>query len=138
VWRKSQRGATGVIEIRGVNKRFNDTLAVDDLSFEVRPGQVTGFLGPNGSGKSTTMRIIVGLDAPDASTAAVSGRRYHDLPLPLREVGALLKVVLRAKGAVVRREADDALAVSAPGRRKVAETSIRPGFSSQTCQCRGR
>jgi ABC-2 type transport system ATP-binding protein len=81
----------GLIEVRGVTKHFRDTVAVDDLSFEVKPGQVTGFLGPNGSGKSTTMRIIMGLDAPDAGFATVNGRRYHDLPLPLREVGALLE-----------------------------------------------
>ena len=80
-----------MIEVRGVTKRFKDTVAVDDLSFEVKPGQVTGFLGPNGSGKSTTMRIIMGLDAPDAGTATVNGRNFHDLPLPLREVGALLE-----------------------------------------------
>jgi len=80
-----------VIDVRGVTKRFKDTVAVDDLSFEVKPGQVTGFLGPNGSGKSTTMRIIMGLDAPDTGTATVNGRRYHDLPVPLREVGALLE-----------------------------------------------
>jgi ABC-2 type transport system ATP-binding protein len=80
-----------MIEVRGVTKRFKDTVAVDDLSFEVRPGQVTGFLGPNGSGKSTTMRIIMGLDAPDIGTATVNGRNFHDLPLPLREVGALLE-----------------------------------------------
>jgi ABC-2 type transport system ATP-binding protein len=80
-----------VIEVRGVTKRFKDTVAVDDLSFEVKPGQVTGFLGPNGSGKSTTMRIIMGLDAADTGFTTVNGRRYHDLPLPLREVGALLE-----------------------------------------------
>jgi ABC-2 type transport system ATP-binding protein len=80
-----------VIEVRGVTKRYQDTVAVDDLSFEVNPGRVTGFLGPNGSGKSTTMRIIMGLDAPDSGTATINGRRFHDLPLPLREVGALLE-----------------------------------------------
>ena len=80
-----------MIEVRGVTKRFQDTLAVDDLSFDVKPGQVTGFLGPNGSGKSTTMRIIMGLDAADSGSATVNGRRFHDLPLPLREVGALLE-----------------------------------------------
>src|SRR5580693_1266851 len=88
---RSEYGAPQVIEVQGVTKRFKDTLAVDDLSFEVKPGQVTGFLGPNGSGKSTTMRIIMGLDAPDAGTAVVNGRNFHDLPLPLREVGALLE-----------------------------------------------
>ena len=80
-----------MIEVRGVTKHFNDTVAVDDLSFVVKPGQVTGFLGPNGSGKSTTMRIIMGLDAPDAGSATVNGRRYGDLSLPLREVGAVLE-----------------------------------------------
>ncbi len=80
-----------MIEVHGVTKRFRETLAVDDLSFEVEPGQVTGFLGPNGSGKSTTMRVIMGLDAPDAGFTTVNGKRYHDLPLPLREVGALLE-----------------------------------------------
>jgi len=80
-----------VIEVSGVTKRYKDKVAVDDLSFEVKPGQVTGFLGPNGSGKSTTMRMIMGLDAPDAGLAKVNGRTYGQLPLPLREVGALLE-----------------------------------------------
>jgi ABC-2 type transport system ATP-binding protein len=80
-----------VIEINGVTKRYQDTVAVDDLSFEVKPGLVTGFLGPNGSGKSTTMRMIMGLDAPDAGSARVNGKRYGDLALPLREVGGLLE-----------------------------------------------
>jgi ABC-2 type transport system ATP-binding protein len=66
-------------------------LAVDDLSFEVKSGQFTGFLGPNGSGKSATMRMIMGLDAPDSGSAEVNGRTYRDLPVPLREVGALLE-----------------------------------------------
>jgi ABC-2 type transport system ATP-binding protein len=64
---------------------------VDDLSFKVRPGQVTGFLGPNGAGKSTTMRLILGLDRPTAGSALVGGRRYADHPAPLRQVGALLE-----------------------------------------------
>jgi ABC-2 type transport system ATP-binding protein len=80
-----------VIEVSGVTKRYKDTVAVDDLSFEVKPGQVTGFLGPNGSGKSTTMRMIMGLDAPDAGSATVNGRTYRNLPVPLRKVGALLE-----------------------------------------------
>jgi ABC-2 type transport system ATP-binding protein len=80
-----------VIEVNAVTKRYKDKVAVDDLSFEVEPGRVTGFLGPNGSGKSTTMRMIMGLDAPDAGSAMVNGRTYGHLPVPLREVGALLE-----------------------------------------------
>jgi len=80
-----------MIEARNLTKRYGDTLAVRDLSFEVQPGRVTGFLGPNGSGKSTTMRMILGLDRPDTGAVTVNGRRYHDLPWPLREVGALLE-----------------------------------------------
>jgi len=80
-----------VIEARGLTKRYGSTVAVDALSFEVLPGQVTGFLGPNGSGKSTTMRMVMGLDRPDAGHVTVNGRRYHDLPWPLREVGGLLE-----------------------------------------------
>jgi ABC-2 type transport system ATP-binding protein len=80
-----------VIQVSGVTKRYKETVAVDDLSFEVKPGLVTGFLGPNGSGKSTTMRMIMGLDAPDTGSATVNGRTYRDLAVPLREVGALLE-----------------------------------------------
>lgn len=80
-----------MIEARGLTKRYGSTVAVDGLSFEVRAGQVTGFLGPNGSGKSTTMRMIMGLDNPDAGRVSVNGRRYVGLPWPLREVGALLE-----------------------------------------------
>ncbi len=79
-----------MIEARGLVKRYGATLAVDRLSFDVRPGTVTGFLGPNGSGKSTTMRLILGLDAPDAGGVRISGRRYTDLAWPLRDVGAVL------------------------------------------------
>jgi ABC-2 type transport system ATP-binding protein len=80
-----------VIEVQKIVKRYGDTVAVNDLSFEVRPGQVTGFLGPNGSGKSTTMRMIMGLDHPNAGTVKINGRPYSDLSWPLREVGALLE-----------------------------------------------
>jgi len=80
-----------VIEVRGLTKRYGHTLAVDDLSFDVRPGHVTGFLGPNGAGKSTTMRLILGLDLPTAGSATVGGRRYASLRRPLFEVGATLE-----------------------------------------------
>jgi ABC-2 type transport system ATP-binding protein len=79
-----------MIETRGLTKRYGPTLAVDDLSFTVRPGRVTGFLGPNGAGKSTTMRMVLGLDRPTSGHALIGGRPYEDLPHPLREVGALL------------------------------------------------
>ncbi len=80
-----------MIEVHGLTKRYGETTAVDQLSFEVRPGHVTGFLGPNGSGKSTTMRLILGLDRPNAGEVRVRGRRYAELRWPLREVGALLE-----------------------------------------------
>jgi ABC-2 type transport system ATP-binding protein len=80
-----------MIEAKQLTKRYGEKVAVDDLSFTVRPGIVTGFLGPNGSGKSTTMRMIMGLDYPDTGRATVNGRPYHDLRWPLREVGALLE-----------------------------------------------
>jgi ABC-2 type transport system ATP-binding protein len=79
-----------MIVAEGLTKRYGSSLAVDQLSFEVTPGVVTGFLGPNGSGKSTTMRMIMGLDNPTSGTALVNGRPYAELAWPLREVGALL------------------------------------------------
>jgi ABC-2 type transport system ATP-binding protein len=78
------------IEVSGLRKRFGATLALDGMTFTVSPGQVTGFVGPNGAGKSTTMRVILGLDAPDAGTALVNGRPYRSLRRPLTQVGALL------------------------------------------------
>ncbi len=80
----------GVIELQHLTKRYGGTLAVDDLSFKVEPGHVTGFLGPNGAGKSTTMRLILGLDAPTSGQALVNGRRYTSIARPMHEVGALL------------------------------------------------
>ena len=80
-----------MIEIEHVSKRYGPKLAVDDVSFVVHPGTVTGFLGPNGAGKSTTMRLIVGLDAPTAGTIRVNGGSYRDFPAPMHEVGALLE-----------------------------------------------
>ena len=80
-----------MIEAQDLTKRYGDKLAVDHLSFKVEPGRVTGFLGPNGAGKSTTMRLILGLDRPNAGTATINGRRYAELAQPLRTVGALLE-----------------------------------------------
>ena len=80
-----------MIAVRNLTKRYGEKVAVDDLSFTVRPGIVTGFLGPNGSGRSTTMRLILGLDAPTAGQAFVNGRHYAEHASPLHEVGALLE-----------------------------------------------
>ena len=80
-----------MIEATGLSKRYGTTLAVDDLTFSVPPGQVTGFLGPNGAGKSTTMRLILGLDAPTSGSVTVNGRPYAQYRRPLFQVGALLE-----------------------------------------------
>ncbi|HVV77765.1 MAG TPA: ATP-binding cassette domain-containing protein [Mycobacteriales bacterium] len=80
-----------MIEARGLTKRYGDTIAVDQLTFAVQPGVVTGFLGPNGAGKSTTMRLILGLDTPTSGEVTVGGRPYAAHPRPLTEVGALLE-----------------------------------------------
>jgi len=79
-----------MIEVRGLTKRYGAKTAVDDLTFGIEPGKVTGFLGPNGAGKTTTMRCILGLDYPDEGTVTVDGKSYPDLAYPMREVGALL------------------------------------------------
>ena len=79
-----------MIEANHLTKRYGKTVAVDEVSFTVRPGQVTGFLGPNGAGKSTTMRMILGLDTPSSGEVRVDGKPYHELTDPLRSVGALL------------------------------------------------
>ncbi|HSC50092.1 MAG TPA: ATP-binding cassette domain-containing protein [Gaiellaceae bacterium] len=80
-----------MIEARALTKDYGDKRAVDDLSFTVRPGRVTGFLGPNGSGKSTTMRLVLGLDAPTGGDVTVNGKHYREHAAPLHEVGALLE-----------------------------------------------
>ena len=79
-----------MIEVSGLRKRFGPALALDGMSFTVRPGRVTGFVGPNGAGKSTTMRVILGLDAADEGTATVGGRPYASLRQPMRVIGSLL------------------------------------------------
>jgi ABC-2 type transport system ATP-binding protein len=92
-----------MIEARDLSKRYGDKLAVDDVTFTVRPGVVTGFLGPNGAGKSTTMRMIVGLDRPTAGTVAVNGRAYAQHRAPLAEVGALLEAKAVHPGRTARQ-----------------------------------
>jgi ABC-2 type transport system ATP-binding protein len=90
-WRDGNGKRASGIAASDLTKRYGEKVAVDDLSFEVTPGRVTGFLGPNGAGKSTTMRLVMGLDRPDAGSVTVNGRPYHELAWPLREVGALLE-----------------------------------------------
>ncbi|HMJ37792.1 MAG TPA: ATP-binding cassette domain-containing protein [Baekduia sp.] len=80
-----------MIEVDHITKRYGEKVAVDDLTFTVKPGIVTGFLGPNGAGKSTTMRMILGLDAPSAGRVEVNGKAYRDLQAPLHEIGAMLE-----------------------------------------------
>jgi len=89
------------IQVRGLSKRYGRTIAVDNLTFTVRSGIVTGFVGPNGAGKTTTMRLILGLDSPTAGAVTVGGRRYRDFGAPLREVGAIID----AQGVHPRRSA---------------------------------
>src|SRR3954464_12067366 len=81
--------AEDMIEVDHVTKRYGEKVAVEDLSFTVQPGIVTGFLGPNGAGKSTLMRVMLGLDPPPSGTARIDGKDYRDLKAPLQEIGAM-------------------------------------------------
>ena len=110
-----------MIEARGLTKRYGDRLAVDDLTFTVRPGLVTGFLGPNGAGKSTTMRMVLGLDAPTKGTVTIGGKRYADLAAPLREVGALLEARAIHTGRSARNHLLALAATTGIPRRRVEE-----------------
>ncbi len=108
-----------MIEARGLVKRYGSTTAVDNLSFDVHPGTVTGFLGPNGAGKSTTMRMMIGLDRPDAGTVRINGKNYHDLRSPLREVGALLEAKAFHPGRTARSHLAALAASNDISRRRV-------------------
>jgi ABC-2 type transport system ATP-binding protein len=110
-----------MIEARGLVKHYGSTTAVDNLSFDVRPGTVTGFLGPNGAGKSTTMRMILGLDRPDAGTARVNGKDYHELRWPLHEVGALLEAKAFHPGRSARAHLTSLAVSNGIPRRRVNE-----------------
>jgi ABC-2 type transport system ATP-binding protein len=133
-----------MIEVSDLTKRYGPMLAVDALSFDVRPGAVTGFLGPNGSGKSTTMRLILGLDRPDAGRARIGGRRFRDLRWPLREVGSLLEArafhpgrsardhlaALAASNDIPRRRVDEVLGLvglADTGHRRAGKFSLGMG-----------
>ena len=130
-----------MIEVERLTKRFGSTLAVDDLSFSVAPGTITGFLGPNGAGKSTTMRAILGLVQPTSGSTTVLGGQYRGLEMPLRRVGALLETfdahpgrsgrnhlrVLAVAGGIPRSRVDEVLALvdlGAAGKRRVKGYSL--------------
>ena len=117
-----------MIEARGLVKRYRSTLAVDRLSFDVRPGTVTGFLGPNGAGKSTTMRMIMGLDRADAGQARIGGSSYRDLRWPLREVGAMLETRAFHPGRTARAHLTALAASNAIGARRVQEVLTLTGI----------
>jgi ABC-2 type transport system ATP-binding protein len=118
-----------MIEAIGLTKRFGDKVAVDGLSFTVQPGAVTGFLGPNGSGKSTTMRMLLGLDRPNAGSATINGRAYRDLKAPLCEVGALLEARAIHTGRSARNHLLALAATHGIGRRRVDEVLDIVGLS---------
>ena len=127
-----------MIQARGLTKRFGPRLAVDGLSFDVRPGRVTGFLGPNGSGKSTTMRLILGLDHPDAGQARIGGRRYRELGWPLREAGALLEARAWHPGRTARGHLAALAASNGIGRRRVDEVLGLVGLGEVAGQRAGK
>jgi ABC-2 type transport system ATP-binding protein len=119
-----------MIEAHELTKRYGDKLAVDRLSFTVRPGVVTGFLGPNGAGKSTTMRMIMGLDAPNNGDVTVNGRHYHDLPWPLHEVGALLEAKAIHPGRSAQAHLQMLAEVNHIARKRVSEVLEIVGLTS--------
>ena len=118
-----------MIEAQGLTKRYGDKTAVDNLSFTVRPGMVTGFLGPNGAGKSTTIRMILGLDAPTAGRVTVNGQRYAAHAAPLREVGALLEAKAVHKGRSARDHLLALAATTGISRRRVDEVIAITGLT---------
>jgi ABC-2 type transport system ATP-binding protein len=119
-----------MIELNRLSKRFGSVTALDDLSFTVRPGHVTGFLGPNGAGKTTTMKIILGLDAPTAGTALVNGRRYERLVRPLHQVGSLLDATALHGGRTARLHLTSIARSNGIGRRRVAEVLTLTGMEA--------
>jgi ABC-2 type transport system ATP-binding protein len=119
-----------MIELNRLSKRFGSVTALDDLSFTVRPGHVTGFLGPNGAGKTTTMKIILGLDAPSAGTALVNGRRYDRLVRPLHQVGSLLDATALHGGRTARLHLTSIARSNGIGRRRVAEVLTLTGMEA--------
>jgi ABC-2 type transport system ATP-binding protein len=117
------------IAVDHLTKRFGSTLAVDDLSFRVESGTVTGFLGRNGAGKTTTLRALLGLLAPTSGSATINGRRYHDLPSPARAVGAVLEATSFHPGRRARRHLEIIAAAGDLPKRRVDETLTLVGLA---------
>jgi ABC-2 type transport system ATP-binding protein len=122
--------AEASVVVRGVRKRYGRTVALDGMTFTVLPGHVTGFVGPNGAGKSTTMRVIVGLDAPDAGTALVGGRPYRSLRHPMSHLGALLDAAAIQPSRSGRNHLLWLARSQGLGARRVDEVAERVGLQS--------
>ena len=118
-----------MIEVSHLSKRYGDTLAVDDLSFSVESGTVTGFLGPNGAGKSTTMRMIAGLDSPTAGTVRVNGKLYRDSHAPMAELGILLEAKAVHTGRSARNHLLALAQTNGIGRARVDEVIEMAGLT---------
>jgi ABC-2 type transport system ATP-binding protein len=118
-----------MIELENLTKKYGDTLAVDDISFSVHPGAVTGFLGPNGAGKSTTMRMILGLDRPTSGRVLVNGRPYVESAAPIAELGALLDARAVDKGRSARNHLLALGATVGVGARRVEEVLDSVGLT---------
>jgi ABC-2 type transport system ATP-binding protein len=121
---------SAAVEVRQLIKKYGRTTAVDDLTFSVQPGRVTGFLGPNGAGKSTTMRAIVGLDRPTSGSVLVNGKPYRELSQPLRHVGALLDAKSLHAGRTVRAHLDGLARSNRIPRQRVDEVLDLVGLSA--------
>ncbi|MFM9700453.1 ABC transporter ATP-binding protein [Streptomyces europaeiscabiei] len=118
-----------MIEVNDLSKRYGDKLAVDALTFTVRPGAVTGFLGPNGAGKSTTMRMVMGLDRPSSGSVRVDGRPYEQIKAPLQEIGALLEAKSIHPGRSAYQHLLALAASNGIGKRRVLEVIDMAGLT---------
>jgi ABC-2 type transport system ATP-binding protein len=127
-----------VIEISGLTKRFADVTAVDQVSFAVDRGSVTGFLGPNGAGKTTTLRMLLGLVTPTGGSATVNGRPYRELPAPLHAVGAALESSSAYPGRTARSHLRIAALAGGAGRRRVEEVLELTGLADAAGRRVGR
>src|SRR3981189_309487 len=125
----TQRGSAAMIEVRDLRKSYGPTVAVGGLSFDVRPGRVTGFLGPNGAGKSTTMRLILGLDSPTSGAATINGSPYRQRRFPLHEVGALLDAPALPPGRSAPHHLLSVAQSNRSGRRRVQDVLELVGLS---------